>query len=165
MQSSVIRAITAGTSCRLKASLNWLITSIVAAVCATSCMISCSLLKAIAKGSDLSAVLAFVSVVHVDKHVIQGIVHAIPGQGSGVAEHLRANPLSQQHHLRVCISELVQHLAHCSPPASGHLGIVKLATQLGKLVQGGCRVPTDKPGQDIDQDLFIGSEVSDNVLN
>ncbi len=82
-----------------------------------------------------------------------------------MAEHLRANPLSQRHHLRVCISELVQHLAHGSPPASGHLGIVKLATQLGKLVQGGCRVPTDKPGQDIDQDLFIGSELSDDVLD
>src|SRR5260370_33084480 len=116
MQSSVIRAITAGTSCRLKASLNWLITSIVAAVCATSCMISCSLLKAIPKGSDLSAVLAFVSVVHIDKHVIQGIVHAIPGQCSGVPEHFRANPLSQRHPLRCAILELVIDLAPDASP-------------------------------------------------
>src|SRR5258706_9245756 len=129
-------------------------------VCTTSCMLSCSSLKAIPKGSDLSTVLAFVSVVHVDQDIIQGIIHSIPGQCSGVAERFRTNPLSQRHHLRVCIIELVQNLFHCSPFASLYLGIVKPATQLGKLVQGGCRVLAGKPGQDIYQDLFIGGEVS-----
>src|SRR5437588_11793637 len=131
-------------------------------------MISCSSLNAIQvipKGSDLSTVLAFVSVVHVDQDIIQGIPHSIPGQCSGLAEHFRGNPLSQRHHLRVCIIELVQNLSHCSPFASLHLGIVKLATQLGKLVQGGGGVPTDKTGQDIYQDLFIGSEVGNDVLD
>ena len=43
-------------------------------------------IQAISEGSDLSAVLAFVSVVHVDQHIIQGIVHAIPGERSALAK-------------------------------------------------------------------------------
>src|SRR3989442_15346274 len=101
-------------SYRLKASLNRLITSTVDAVCATSCMIACFSLKAIQaipKGSDLTAMLALVPIVHVDKHIIQGIIHAIPGQSSYLEEHFRTNPLSQRHHLRVRIIELAQNLS------------------------------------------------------
>src|SRR5260370_16715920 len=131
-------------------------------------MISCSSLKAIQaipKGSDLSAVLALMPIVHVDKDIIQGILYAIPGKCSNLAEHFWTNPLSQRHHLRVCIIELVQHLSHCSPFASLHLGIVKLATQLGKLVQVGCRVPAAKPRHYIYQHLFIGTNFGTAFLD
>src|SRR5258708_33808255 len=96
-------------------------------------MISCSSLKAIPKGSDLSAVFALMPIVHIDKHVIQGILHAILGQCSGVAEHFRANPLSQAHHLRVSIIEFAQNLTLWSPPSPGHRGIFHTASPLGNL--------------------------------
>jgi hypothetical protein len=121
--------------------------------------------QAVAKSSNLSAVLAFMSIVHVNNDIVQGILHSVPGQCTRLAEHFWPNPLSQQHHLGMCVIELVQNLSRCSPFAFFHLSIVKLATQPGKLVQVRCRVPPDKPGQDIYQDLFIGGKVGDDVLD
>jgi hypothetical protein len=45
-----------------------------------------TLSQAVTKGSDLGAVLAFMSIVHVDQNIVQGILSAIPGKCSALAK-------------------------------------------------------------------------------
>src|SRR5437764_845080 len=123
------------------------------------------LLQLVSKYSDLSAVLALMSVVHIDDDIVQGISHAIPGKCPSLAELFRTNLLSQRHHLRICVIELIENLSHCSPFAFLHLSVVKLTAQFDKPVQVGCSVLTDKRRQYIYQDLFVGNEVGDDVLD
>src|SRR5947208_9122326 len=79
-----------------------------------------SLLQAVSKCSDLSAVLALMSVVHIDDDIVQGISYAIPGKCPSLAELFRTNLLIQPHHLRIWVIELNEHLSHCSRCAFVH---------------------------------------------
>jgi hypothetical protein len=48
-----------------------------------------TLSHALAKYQNLSAVLAFVSIVHIDKEIIQGIFHAVPGKRAALTQRFR----------------------------------------------------------------------------
>ena len=48
-----------------------------------------ALSQAVVKGRDLSAVLAFVPIVHVDQDIVQSILPAIPGERSALAKRFR----------------------------------------------------------------------------
>ena len=52
--------------------------------------------QAVAKRRDLSTMLAFMPIVHVDKNVIQGILSAIPGKRSDLTKHFRGDVKASQ---------------------------------------------------------------------
>src|SRR5438270_13362153 len=82
---------------------------------APSCMMCFSsrkTIQAISKGCDLSTMLAFVSIVHIDKDIIQGILHSIPGKCSGLAQGFGGNGGDQRHHLDMRVIELRENLLY-----------------------------------------------------
>ena len=50
-----------------------------------------ALSQAVTKGSDLSTVLAFMPIIHIDKDIVQGVSHAIPGKRSALAKRFGGN--------------------------------------------------------------------------
>ena len=47
-------------------------------------------------------------IAHVDKDIVQGILHIIPGECSGLAKPFGRKFDEQRHHLDVCVIELRQ---------------------------------------------------------
>src|SRR3989442_4435583 len=82
--------------------------------------------QAVAKGSDLSTVLAFMPIVHVDKDIIQSILHAIPGECSSLTERFGGNVDEQRHHLGMRVIELCQNFLDRFRFTPAHLAIVEL---------------------------------------
>src|SRR5579859_5198303 len=101
----------------------------------------------------------------VDNEVVQGILHAIPGEGSVMTKLFRADLCGQRHRLRMCVVELVQHLAHSSPFAPGYLVVVELTARRGKRIQEGRRMLADKSRKHIYQHLLIRSQVGEDVFH
>ncbi len=107
-------------------------------------------IQVIPKGSDLSTVLAFMPIVHIDDHVIQGIVHAIPGECSRLAERFWGNLDDQCHHLGMCVIELRQNVLDRFRFTPAYLAIVELTSLFDKGVQSGGRATAGEGGQYID---------------
>ena len=63
----------------------------------------------IPKGGDLGAVFAFVAVIGVHEEVIQGIVHAVPGESVGLTARFNWNLGQHCHNLGVSIVVLGQY--------------------------------------------------------
>src|SRR5438309_2220019 len=65
----------------------------------------------------------------------------------------------------MCVIELRQNLLYRFLFTPVHLGIVELASQFNKGVQSRSGTAIREGGQDIDQHLFVGGKVSNDILD
>src|SRR6266446_6206987 len=112
--------------------------------------------RTIAKGRDLSAVLAFMPVVRVNEKIIQSIDRSIPWEGSSLTERFWGKLCRHGYDLSVRVVELSQYFFHGFLLATAHLSVIESASQFKKPVQHRSRITPSKGGQHIDQHLFIG---------
>ncbi len=117
-----------------------------------------------AYGGDLGTVLAFVPIIRVDEKIIQGVLSAIPGESADFAERFSWKLSHQRHDVGVDLVEFAEDLSHGFLFAQSHLRIVKLIALFSKLGQVWSRTATEKRREHIDQHLFIGGQVGDDLL-
>src|ERR1700687_3372422 len=121
--------------------------------------------QAVAKCRDLSTVLAFMSIVHINNDIIQRIIHSIPGKCSVLTKHFSWYVGYERRHLGMCVIKLCQNFLHSLCLTFVHLAIIELTTQFNISVKNRGRIFAHNSGQYVYQHLLVGSEMGNDIFD